>query len=269
MPKVPERRPGLFVIDLGGAMIGIVRLGRREGGRPGHVRPDAGEVELSYLFLPDAWGRGYASEACSAALDWVTNSLPCEPVVLCTQTANNRSMRLASKLGFTEVERFIEFGAEQWFGVLNDLQLVRRVMADLEAAGFEPLLFGGWGEEVLGLAAPRQHEDVDVLLVDPPLSELDAFVAARDEIVDAHLSHKRVYRHDGVKIELFIARRVGDSLETVFWDRLQWRWPDDMRRMSTDGLPLASAAAFLSFRDGYADFMAARDAAVSHDGTKR
>jgi RimJ/RimL family protein N-acetyltransferase len=38
-------------------------------------------------------------------------------VVLCTQTANDRSMRLAAKLGFTEVERFEEYGAEQWFGV--------------------------------------------------------------------------------------------------------------------------------------------------------
>ncbi|MFE4421473.1 GNAT family N-acetyltransferase, partial [Streptomyces sp. NPDC056817] len=28
-----------------------------------------------------------------------------------------RSMRLAAKLGFTEVAQFEEFGAEQWFGV--------------------------------------------------------------------------------------------------------------------------------------------------------
>jgi RimJ/RimL family protein N-acetyltransferase len=34
-----------------------------------------------------------------------------------TQTANDRSMRLAAKLGFTEVERFEEYGAEQWLGV--------------------------------------------------------------------------------------------------------------------------------------------------------
>jgi hypothetical protein len=26
-------------------------------------------------------------------------------------------MRLAAKLGFTEVERFEQYGAEQWFGV--------------------------------------------------------------------------------------------------------------------------------------------------------
>ena len=44
-------------------------------------------------------------------------ALPGEPLVPCTQTANDRAMRLAAKLGFTEMERFEEFGAEQWFGV--------------------------------------------------------------------------------------------------------------------------------------------------------
>ena len=43
--------------------------------------------------------------------------LPGEPVVLFTQTANVRSMRLAAKLGFTEVERFEAYGAEQWLGM--------------------------------------------------------------------------------------------------------------------------------------------------------
>jgi len=84
---------------------------------PGHVRPDGGEAELGYLLLPEAWGCGYAAEACAAALGWFAGALPGEPVVLCTQTANDRSMRLAAKLGFTEVERFEEYGAEQWFGV--------------------------------------------------------------------------------------------------------------------------------------------------------
>jgi RimJ/RimL family protein N-acetyltransferase len=39
-----------------------------------------------------------------------------EPVVLFTQTANVRSMRLAAKLGFIEVERFDAYGAQPWFG---------------------------------------------------------------------------------------------------------------------------------------------------------
>ncbi len=117
VPEVPQRRPGLFVVDLDGAMIGIVTIDRRDAERPGHVLADAGAAELGYLFLPQAWGFGYAAEACAAALDWCAAALPSEPVVLCTQTANAPSMRLAAKLGFTEVERFEEFGAEQWFGV--------------------------------------------------------------------------------------------------------------------------------------------------------
>jgi RimJ/RimL family protein N-acetyltransferase len=42
-------------------------------------------------------------------------------VVLSTQTANDRSMRVAAKLGFAEVERFEEYGAEQWFGVWSSV----------------------------------------------------------------------------------------------------------------------------------------------------
>lgn len=117
VPEVPGRRPGLFVVELGGAVVGTVTFERRGAERPGHVRPEAGEAELGCMFLPGAWGRGYAAEACAAALDWFADAFPGEPVVLCTRTANGRSMRLAAKLGFTEVERFEEYGAEQWFGV--------------------------------------------------------------------------------------------------------------------------------------------------------
>ncbi|GHF96849.1 GNAT family N-acetyltransferase [Streptomyces thermodiastaticus] len=86
-PEVPGRRLGTFVAELG------------------------------YAFLPGVWGHGYAADACAAVLDWFAGVCAGEPVVLCTQTANGRSLRLAAKLGFTEVERFEEFGAEQWLGV--------------------------------------------------------------------------------------------------------------------------------------------------------
>jgi RimJ/RimL family protein N-acetyltransferase len=131
LPKVPSQRPGHFVVDLDGAMIGIVTLDRREAAGPGQVHPEADAVELGYMFLPDAWGRGFAAEACVAALDWLTTTLPGEPVALCTQVANDRSMRLAAKLGFTEVERFEQYGAEQWFGVLTP---VARPARDLDPA---------------------------------------------------------------------------------------------------------------------------------------
>lgn len=114
MPEVPERRPGSFVVDLDGSMIGLILLRRAMG----HRRPAAaGKADLGYLFLPQAWGFGYAAESCAAALDWIVGALPGEPVVLTTQTANVGSMRLAAKLGFTEVERFEAWDAEQWLGV--------------------------------------------------------------------------------------------------------------------------------------------------------
>ena len=122
VPPVPRARPGLFVVALDGAMIGMVTLDRHEAKRPVHTRPDATgteETELGYMFLPHAWGHGYAAEACTAVLDWFADARPGEPVVLRTQTANDRSMRLAAKLGFTEVERFEEYGAEQWLGMRN------------------------------------------------------------------------------------------------------------------------------------------------------
>ncbi|WP_328752745.1 GNAT family N-acetyltransferase [Streptomyces sp. NBC_00285] len=114
MPVVPEQWPGSFVVDLDGAMIGQILLRRATG----HRRPAAaGKVDLGYLFLPWAWGLGYAVEACATALDWFDGAFPGESVVLTTQTANVGSMRLAAKLGFREVERFHAWDAEQWLGL--------------------------------------------------------------------------------------------------------------------------------------------------------
>lgn len=109
------------MVAVDGAMIGMITLDRRAAERSGHVRPEAGETELGYMFLPEAWGHGYATEACAAALDWFADAHPREPLVLCTQSANDGSMRLAAKLGFTEVEGFEDYGAEQWFGVRSPL----------------------------------------------------------------------------------------------------------------------------------------------------
>ncbi|MEU4190856.1 GNAT family N-acetyltransferase [Kribbella sp. NPDC026611] len=67
IPAVPAQWPGSFVVELNGSMIGQILLRKATD----HQRPAAtGKTDLGYLFLPTAWGSGYAIEACTAALTW-------------------------------------------------------------------------------------------------------------------------------------------------------------------------------------------------------
>ena len=118
MPEVPRRRPGLFVVDLDGAMIGFVTFDRRAAERPGHVRPEAGEAELGYLFLPRGVGTRVRRRGVRSGTRLVRRRASRRAGgARAPRPPTTRSMRLAAKLGFTEVERFEEFGAEQWFGM--------------------------------------------------------------------------------------------------------------------------------------------------------
>jgi hypothetical protein len=47
----------------------------------------------------------------------------------------------------------------------NDHGLLARVLGRLQDAGFSPLVFGGWAQELLQLVPPRPHVDVDLLLL--------------------------------------------------------------------------------------------------------
>lgn len=115
LPEVPEQWPGSFVVERDGVMIGHILLRRApENHRAAAAR---GKADLGYLFLPHAWGSGYATEACAAALDWFDAVCPGESVVLATQTANAASLRLAAKLGFAEAARYHAWDADQWLGL--------------------------------------------------------------------------------------------------------------------------------------------------------
>jgi RimJ/RimL family protein N-acetyltransferase len=76
-------------------------------------KDDRGELELSYSFVPSARGRGYASEACAAALDWAWTTTDAARIIAVTQSANTLSVALLARLGFVETDRFEEYDAEQ------------------------------------------------------------------------------------------------------------------------------------------------------------
>ena len=127
---------------------------------------------------------------------------------------------------------------------------LKEVVNQLVGAGFDVAVFGGWAEELLGLAAPRAHQDIDLLIVNPDPGELDAFVSTRTELIAKRLSHKRSYIAFGVLVELFLVTYEDGLWTTVFWGLSEHRWPElawEHRR----GLPVAPATALASYKSSH------------------
>lgn len=56
-------------------------------------------TEIGYSFHPDAWGKGYATEACAATIDWVFAHLGWSEVIHTIAPANAGSQKVAMRLG--------------------------------------------------------------------------------------------------------------------------------------------------------------------------
>lgn len=101
--------PGTFAVvsRVDGTVLGLVTM------TPDSARD--GQAEVSYLFLPEHWGHGYAREAVSAVVSWALQAIsPPPPVVVAvTQEANDRSRRLLESIGMIHVVSFVEFDAPQ------------------------------------------------------------------------------------------------------------------------------------------------------------
>jgi RimJ/RimL family protein N-acetyltransferase len=77
-----------------GAFIGFCGL------KPGPERtPIAGDIEIGWRLLRDAWGQGYAREAAAASLDWGWANLSVAQIAAITVLANTRSWGLMERLG--------------------------------------------------------------------------------------------------------------------------------------------------------------------------
>lgn len=70
------------------------------------------EVEIGWWLAPEFWGRGLATEAARAALDYGLRVIGLERIVAIAYEENQASLRIMDKLGFRFEERFQENGRD-------------------------------------------------------------------------------------------------------------------------------------------------------------
>ena len=72
-----------------------------------------GEIEISYQFFTNFWGKGYAFETLNAVISQAFEAHEIPYLFAETQSANTRSTALLEKLGMTHVKSLTKFSAEQ------------------------------------------------------------------------------------------------------------------------------------------------------------
>jgi RimJ/RimL family protein N-acetyltransferase len=78
------------------------REGGRMVGRAGLLQPEGWPgLEVGWLVGREFWGRGYAPEAGRAAIDWAHEALGADHIISLIEDENERSARVAEKLGMT------------------------------------------------------------------------------------------------------------------------------------------------------------------------
>jgi ribosomal-protein-alanine N-acetyltransferase len=70
-------------------------------------------MEVSYQFSPEWWGRGYAAEVIKEIIHYAFNSLYLPKVVAETQIANRPSCSLLERVGMKLEKTVQRYGAEQ------------------------------------------------------------------------------------------------------------------------------------------------------------
>lgn len=75
---------------------------------------NAQHKEVSYQFLPEFWGQGYAHEVMQKVLQFAFYELKFNLIVAETQKLNLQSCHLLEKLGMVLIAEFERFGAMQY-----------------------------------------------------------------------------------------------------------------------------------------------------------
>ncbi|WP_430613784.1 GNAT family N-acetyltransferase [Flavobacterium sp. JP2137] len=73
-------------------------------------------LDLGYRFVESSWGKGYATEAATAILDWAFSTGNTATIYAITHSENKASDRILRKLGFVYTNRFEHSGVpHRWY----------------------------------------------------------------------------------------------------------------------------------------------------------
>jgi RimJ/RimL family protein N-acetyltransferase len=96
-------------------------------GRAGLLEPEAWPgIEVGWLVAREHWGRGFAPEAGRASMEWAREELGLTHIISLIEDANERSARVAEKLGMK---------VEGRTRIVDDTVEVRIFGRDLETSG--------------------------------------------------------------------------------------------------------------------------------------
>lgn len=98
--------------ELGYGRLAIVdrRSGRLLGRTGLKYWPQFDETEIGWVLRPDAWGRGLATEAARACIDWGFGNLVSPYLTAMIQPANARSIAVAERLGMSPLRSDVLLG---------------------------------------------------------------------------------------------------------------------------------------------------------------
>jgi hypothetical protein len=132
-------------------------------------------------------------------------------------------------------------------GTENDLVFVLRAVDLLASHGLRGWLFGGWAEELRGLAPPCAHDRIELLYPAPSFRRVDQLILAGelDQVADGR-PHVRTLLVEGIPVELVLVCRAGDGWLTDF-PAGPHLWPADVFERAAHP-PVASTEAVEGFR---------------------
>ncbi len=98
--KLMERQAGHWILrGYGGWSVQLKETGEIIG-LTGIQYPEGNpELEIGWVFQPESWGKGYATEAAATALAYAFDTVGAKRVMACIAPANAGSISVALKLG--------------------------------------------------------------------------------------------------------------------------------------------------------------------------